>query len=233
MSGKATVIKADRADAIGALGLQAFSYEDLMVEARRMVAAASNESVAIKQAASQEGYRAGYEEGFAEGQIAGRDRALAEAAEKFKEQQSSLIGTCKQLIAGIDADRKAWYVSARRDLIDLAMAIARRVVLHVGQRERNAVLANLEEGIQLAGARSEVTIIVNPVDADAARLFADSLIEVSRQWEHVRVIAEPEVSPGGCRIQWGTGAVDATLETQLDRIHAELNGAETEIDRNG
>jgi len=71
-----------------------------------------------------------------------------------------------------------------------------------------------------------VTITVNPVDAESAELFARPLVEGRQQWEHVAVLTERDMSPGGCRVQWGSGSIDASLETQLDRIELELLGNE-------
>jgi len=239
MAVKSTVIKADSVNRLEALGLRRFRLDDVMEEARKMIAAgrataesiihdAKKEADIIRQAAQEEGHQAGYSEGLEKGRQDGRQEALDEAGREFAQQQKNLIDTCQQVISQINEYRMSWYASARRDLIDLAMAIARRVAHHVGEYEREVVLANLEEAVQLAGMRSDVTIAVNPADADAARLFARSLIDMQEQWQHIKVVEEQEVSPGGCRVQWGSGAIDAQLETQLDRIEAELNNGRRE-----
>ncbi len=201
------------------------TLDDARREAQRIVREAHASADALRRAAREEGYRTGFEQGSREGRDAGRAEALDAARKDFADQQKDLIASCQATIREIDAGRAAWKAAARQDLVDLAMAIARRVVRYVGEHERQAVLANLEQAVELAGARSEVTLAVNPKDADAARVFAHSLAEMNEQWEHVRVIEEPDVSPGGCRVQWGSGAIDATLETQLDRIDAELSSA--------
>ena len=120
----------------------------------------------------------------------------------------------------------AWEAAARQDLVDLAMAIARRVVRHVSESDRQVVVGNLDEAIRLAGERSDVTIKVNPADAEAARVFAESLADRQASCKLVKVVESPDISPGGCWIQWGSGAVDARIETQLDRIAAGLGSRE-------
>lgn len=232
------VIKAD-ALRIERPRLESFRLDDVMREARESIAAARAQAAEIvrdaqgqageiREAARNDGYEAGYQQGLADGREAGRTEAFAVAGRQFAEQQQSLIASCKEAISGIEAGRATWEASARQDLIELALAIARRVVRHVGQHEREAVLANLEEAVRLAGQRSDVTVAVNPADIDAARLFAKSLVDMQEQWKHVRVVAEPEISPGGCRVQWGTGAIDASLETQLDRIAESLRAEKNE-----
>jgi len=65
------------------------------------------------------------------------------------------------------------------------------------------------------------------VDAEAARRFAGSLMEPPQAVGSTVSIKEIQVSRRArCRVQWGSGGVDATLETQLDRMEAELIAGE-------
>ena len=239
MSRMPTVIKAQRGDAacdvVGGLGLKSFQLNDVLHEARQTAAAARQEAArlvreaesqaeSIRQRARREGYEAGLAEGRREGAEAGRQEAFEAARQEFAAQQASLVAACRQIIDEINARRADWWTAARQDLIDLAVGIARRVAVSVGQREREVIQANLEEAVRLVGKRSEMAIEINPADAEAARAFARELIERQAHWKQVPVVENPEVSAGGCRVQWDTGSVDATLETQLDRIARELSG---------
>jgi flagellar assembly protein FliH len=234
-----TVIKGQRGEPagqqVGRLGLKSFQLNDVLHEARQMVAAARQEAArqvqearsqaeSIRQTARREGHDAGFAEGRREGMEAGRKEAFEAARKEFAAQQASLVTACRQIVDQINAQRADWWAAARQDLIDLAVAIARRVIVSVGQRERQAIEANLEEAVRLVGKRSEIAIEVNPADAEAARAFAQELIDRQTHWKQVSVVENAEVSAGGCRVQWDIGAVDATLETQLDRIARELGG---------
>jgi len=239
MSRESTIIKA-QSKPTGRWGVGSFELSDLLAEAQQSLGDAKRRAASIidqarreSEASSEEGYRRGYEAGFEQGlqagRQAGRDEAFEAARCEFSEQQQSLIAACEQMLSEINAARADWLASARQDLIELAIAIARRVVHAVGQREREVVLANLEEAIRLAGKHSEITIHINPQDAAVSCSFADSLIDLKGQREHVHVVEDPQVSPGGCRIQWSSGSVDATLETQLQRIESEL-GVKAKVD---
>jgi flagellar assembly protein FliH len=227
------VIKACAVQRVETGTLKAFRLDDVTREAREAMVAAHARAEAllkdaetrasqIRKSAEEAGYKAGFESGLQAGRDAGRRDAYEAACKEFAEKQQGVASMCREVIASVEADRATWAASARQDLIELAMAIARRVAHHVGEREREVVLANLEEAVRLTGARSDVTIAVHPADAETTRLFAKSLLDLKEQWEHVRVVEEPEVAVGGCRVQWGSGAVDATLDTQLDRIEAAL-----------
>ena len=58
------------------------------------------------------------------------------------------------------------------------------------------------------------------VDFETLETFAEGLAAADRK--HVRIVADPDVSPGGCRLRSADGAVDATLETQIDQIARHL-----------
>lgn len=245
------VIKADTVDSHVRTGLRTLQLNDVLDEARMLVARAHAEAENIqrqadamtrqaqarakqieedaRKAGDARGHQEGLERGREEGFKAGRQEAFDAAKKEFAQQQAGLVDSCKAVISKVNDGRDAWWTAARQDLIDLAMAVARRVAHHVGEEHREAVLTNLEQAVRLVGARSDVTIAVNPKDAEAARAFAKSLIEMREQWQRVRVVDEPDVAPGGCRVQWGSGSIDATLETQLDRIDAELNAGKRAI----
>lgn len=236
---RSMVIKAEEVLPLEGAVLKPFHFSDMMgevkealisaqAEAARIVRQAKAQEETVHQAAWDLGFRSGFGKGMAEGAEQGRAEAFAAAMKEFEASQRSLVASCEQMIAQIESRRAAWEAAARQDLVDLAMAIARRVVRHVTERERRVVLANLEEAVRLAGKRSEVTVIVNPADAEAARVFARSMTEQQAACEHVQVIESAEISPGGCRVQWGSGAVDARIETQLDRIAAELGVREVQ-----
>lgn len=241
-SRRATVITAESAAAGPRLSLRTLQLNDVVEEARLTLesareqagrllaearATARIEIAAAREAelrkAREEGYRAGHEEGTRQGREAAEATALAEARRQFAEQHAHLASCCRGIIDAIDHDREEWLIRGRQDLIELALAIARRVVHRIGERDREVVLANLREALSLVGARTEVSIDVHPADVEAARVFAQSLLDLKDQWRNVRVVEKSDLAPGGCRVHWGSGAVDATLETQLNRIDEELS----------
>lgn len=234
------VIKADAVKRGEARGLTPFALTDIMEEARatlanaratavKLMADARTAAVDIRAKAALEGVEEGRARGLTEGRDAGHKEAFEAARAEFAGQQARLVSSFTQAVEGIDRSRAAWEAAARQDLIELAVAIARRVVGPVGRRDREVILRNLEEVVRLTGVRSEVSLLVHPLDAEASRQFAGEVERRGRQWQHVRIIEDESVSPGGCRVQWGSGGIDAELETQLDRIAAELTaGTEPE-----
>lgn len=206
-----------------------FQLDDVLEEARRSVTearreadtllqSARREAETLRREAGEEGYRAGFAQGRSEGEQAGRREVFEAARREFADQQGALTAAWTAALEQIDANRAEWLAGARHDLIELAMAIADRVVHCIGQRERAAIEANLGEAIRLTGRRSEVTVQVNPADAAAARAFAEEAVRRQEALENVRVQDCEDLAPGGCRVVWGDGSVDASIDTQLERI---------------
>ncbi len=215
---------------------RSFQLDDVMTLARRTVAEARQEAdtllrtarleaETILRAAREQGHREGFAQGRSEGAEVGRREAFETATRQFAEQHQSLAASWTTAIEQIEAHRSQWVASARQDLIELAMAIADRVAHCVGQHDRQAVQANLDEAVRLIGRRSEVTVYVHPQDADAARAFAADVANRQDALEHVEVKPCEDLAPGGCRVGWGDGNVDAALDVQLDRIARALHVA--------
>ena len=68
----------------------------------------------------------------------------------------------------------------------------------------------------------DVRIAIHPKQRET---FLAALPQLKLQWpalEHVELIEDLTVSPGGCRILTRGGEVDADLDRQIDRIAADL-----------
>ena len=57
----------------------------------------------------------------------------------------------------------------------------------------------------------------------SAPALASALPRLATQWpalEHVELVDDEAIAPGGCRVTTAAGEVDAQIDTQLDRIVA-------------
>lgn len=213
--------------------VQPFSLVDVQAQAdeivRRahaaaagIVAAAREQADAERGVARQEGHDAGHAQGLAEGRETGRASALEEAKREFDERHTTLVNALNTALDQADRQKRELLADAYRDLVDLALAVARRVIKATGHLDRDAAVANAIEAIDLAGKRSDMRLEVHPLDLETLETFAESLAAADCQRAHVRIVAESTVSPGGCRLRSADGAVDATLETQIDEIARHL-----------
>lgn len=157
----------------------------------------------------REGRRAGHEEGFAAGYDEGRTAARAEAAERLEQ----LTGAVSAALAerGADWDRTSELVASQ--VVSLAMEVATAVVGREISSLDDAGLVALERALRVLPE-------TRGTDGAVLRLHPDDAEDFGGHpaVPDVRVIADPTVEPGGCRLQVGDTDVDAGIADALQRV---------------
>ncbi len=234
----AGVIKASQISA-GTGEAAVFNLEDFVLEGRQLIEAAQAkadkileearaEAERLKQNGRQQGHDEGFGQGLEEGRAQGHAEALEQAKAEFEARHVQMASACESLFREVDRRKRELLVASHRDLIVLAIAIAERVTKRVGLVDRQTVTENLSGVIDLVGQASDLVVEVNPMDAETLERFAPDLVARRNELQHVEVLANESVEPGGCLLRTRGGLVDATLQAQVDRIAKELvPGVET------
>jgi flagellar assembly protein FliH len=63
---------------------------------------------------------------------------------------------------------------------------------------------------------------VNPTDYENMGTQIDELSKALCGLAPSQIVADPEISPGGCRVETKFGAIDQQIESQLRRIEEDL-----------
>ena len=80
----------------------------------------------------------------------------------------------------------------------------------------------VREALELAAGSSHVRLHLSPADCDALQPRLDALLQELAGLGRPEVVADPQIEPGGCRVETRFGTIDQQLETQLARIEEEL-----------
>ncbi|MES9886587.1 MAG: FliH/SctL family protein, partial [Candidatus Sedimenticola sp. 6PFRAG1] len=72
----------------------------------------------------------------------------------------------------------------------------------------------------------DVRLVVNPDDAQMVR----EVYEVSEQELGWKIVEDPLIARGGCRVMTATSQVDATLESRLNALVAPILSGERDLD---
>jgi flagellar assembly protein FliH len=191
-------------------------------EAARLLAegtaAAQRQTLSIREQARQAGHQEGLQAGLAEGRKQGHDEALAAVAAQLKDLAARWLQTLDLLHQHMPEH----VADARMDLVRLALAIARRITRQEALRNRQVAAAVVEDALRTAGAARRVFLQVHPLEIDVLNEYLPDLLAKLRSIEEVELTPDETVTPGGCVVRFGMGQIDARIETQLDRIAAEL-----------
>jgi flagellar assembly protein FliH len=191
-------------------------------QAEQILAAAHAEAETIKERARSEGAAQGSLEGQnrgrAEGAKAGREDAMRQTAQAL----TSAVAALNSAAATIDSSRRALEATAVHDVLELALLLADRITKRRGQVDRSVAVANVTEAMRLVVEAAAVRIAVNPADRAILEEAMPALRLQLPRLQHVEVVSEASILPGGCRVFTSGGEIDATLDAQLARIAADL-----------
>ena len=171
----------------------------------------AEEMEAIHQQAYQdafgEGQKAGYEQGFEQGLSEGRQAAATE--------MQRLV----ELVAALDRDRTNFENSLADSILDLSLSLTRHMVRQALEVRRDLLVPLVREAINSLPQISQHTrIMVNPADGQLLReLMVADIAHLG-----LRIIDDPSITHGGCRIETGSSDIDATIESRWQRLLASL-----------
>lgn len=153
-----------------------------------------------------------------EGVAAGRAEGAAAAEARF----TGLITALKQQIDGLTAYRSSLLREAEQGALELALAVARRVVHHEISLNRETVAHVIRDAMRQIGDATQTRIRLNPEDFELMNrdwsLFKDHLGQV----EGIQFEADEQVDRGGCIVETDVGGIDARMAHQLDTVEQAL-----------
>ena len=107
-----------------------------------------------------------------------------------------------------------------RQVVQLALAIARRVILREVTLDPDLVGAITHVALERLGDASPATIRLNPED------YAAVSAHRGEHWAgtNVSVVPDPALPRGGCLVESAFGVVDASVDAQLGELETALLG---------
>lgn len=215
----AGIIKAtDRNRGIQAV---AFSFEDMAAKAEAYLAGVRAEAAKILTQAQQEA-AAIRKRAEAEGRRAGQAAVEHMVREQVARQMATLLPALRQAAEEIRHARHAWLAHWQQRAVLVAAAMARRILRRELTHPPQLALELVRESLELAAGNPRLRIRLNPADHAAVAPQAQTLAEQLAPLAASEIVADPDIGPGGCRVETQFGVIDQQIETQLARIAEEL-----------
>ncbi len=203
--------------------------------AEMVLARAQREAESLRKQAREEGRNEGYAAGIAQGMAEGKAEGLQRATEEghaagraagFAEVGPQLTAAHSAIVLALgqlDASRHDLEQAATAEVVKLAIAIAKRITKRQAALDPGVLAANLSDALSLAVRAADIRLVVHP---DQRKTIEEELPRIKLEWTsltHVELVEDATITPGGCRVLTrGGGEIDARIESQLDRIVAEL-----------
>lgn len=164
-------------------------------------------------ALEREAFAKGYEQGERAGLQAGGARAEA------------MMHRLAQTLEELANLRREMIRQTERQMVQLALAIARRVVRREVALDGDLTLSMARLALDRLGDSTSVTVRLHP---DDLAVIADG----AERWDrpHVTVVADRDIGRGGCVVDSDFGSIDASVEAQFQELARALLADEGQAD---
>jgi len=200
---------------------------EIVLDARKTAARIKAEARAKIELTRKQARQQGYEDGFAQGQTQGIEDGARQGGDQARSQivdeSKQLADVAGAILAGLDEAGEQPYQLAADEVLEFAMELASKIVGSLARTDISVARTNLIKAMKLAHADGEIVVAVNP--AQLGELSADftEFVEILDASGRARLVADGQVSPGGVKITTARGVIDATVETQLDKVAKALS----------
>ncbi len=202
--------------------------ERARIEAAKIIGDAQRTRQRLLESAASEGRAEGLAEGLAtgheQGVKQGHNAAFAERRDALNAFQNAWTSELKLFVDR----RESMLDEARKNLLALSAMIAQRVTHRVIELDPSVVKDQLESVLSLVMRQSRLTIRVHPLDRE---LVANALPEFARTYSaaaDTEIFDDFTLARGSCLVRLadlgqegeanGAGTLDASIQTQLERI---------------
>ncbi|WP_102798317.1 flagellar assembly protein FliH [Bowmanella denitrificans] len=169
-----------------------------------------------RQAGHEQGLLQGREEGLSEGREQGLAQGLEEGRQSGLEEMQQAATIWQELATRLTKPVTQVDNHLERELVELAVSLARAVIRTEIQSNENVLLQAISEGLKVLPIQERrYQMHMHPEDiALVRRHFSDEHIE-SQHWQFIET---PNMQRGGCDIVTDTNAVDVSIERRVRQV---------------
>ncbi|HGX93244.1 MAG TPA: flagellar assembly protein FliH [Candidatus Tenderia sp.] len=159
-----------------------------------------------------------YDEGLALGKQEGLNAS--------REVVSQNIALLQQLCTALDQPLAQLDERVEQELLQLTVAIAKQIVRRELKTDPGQVVAVMREALgQLPSGALYTRIFLHPEDAE----FVKSALSLEGN-QSMEIKEDPTLARGGCKVETDTSQIDASMESRIAEIAAEVLGGERRDD---
>jgi flagellar assembly protein FliH len=160
----------------------------------------------LAEAARVQGYNVGFEQGRAAG-MAAAEEAMAQSLQRLQ-----------TLVHGVHENHAAFFRAAERQVVDLALQIAQKVVERQVENMPDMAVNVIRGALEEMDARTAVRVRVSPDDEELLRRRWSQVVPTSIGADRIELVQDERVQSGGAIIETTHGQVDAQLESKLAQL---------------
>jgi flagellar assembly protein FliH len=202
--------------------------EDAQERAQRILAEARTQADRMREEAEREitTRRANLDSEVRDAVERGREQGHAEgislARQEVVEQAKDAVAQIRETAEALFAERKRAWREQEREIVDMAIRVAEKVIRDQVEVDREMILRVTREAISRAAEKDKLVIRIHPEDLVILEDYVADLREEFRSLGQVQIEEDRRINRGGCVVESRSGYIDATLESQIHQVRREL-----------
>ncbi len=196
--------------------------EEAQTQAQQIIADARQEAETQSKIAYEESKKRGYDDGYKpsleEGLKNGREQGRQEAYDNANEQLDMIQQSWIDAAQVWDTQRQEMYRDARRAVLDLTLSLAQKLVHRVIEVDPEVIVDQMTSVLACVLRPTDVTVRICPDDRPSLEQAMPRLMTQFTQVKHIHLIDDPDIKRGGCVVGYGQGEIDASIDTQMQRL---------------
>ena len=191
---------------------------------------AAQEAETIKERAQAEGYAKGHEQGenhgHEEGYRAGYQQGLEEGTAAVRQEMANTIGQsvrqAEKLLVQAEKERSSIVLSADRLIIDLALAVAGKIIAREVEENPLVILPIVKEALEKVRDQAQLVVRINPAHYPLLLEARSDLQRMIGGQQSITILSDQSLGEADCVLETGNGTVDAHLDTQMTLLRRRL-----------
>ena len=152
----------------------------------------------------------------------GRQAGIEEGRVQCQAQVDEELKRVLRLANHIGRARIAALEDHERDIVEVALAIARKIILREIEIDKDIVVRQVRQVLELLSAKELVTLKVHPQDLGTLEPLQEMLRAEFTDGDHLVLEAYEDVDPGGCLVEQAGLLFDARITQQLAIVAREF-----------
>lgn len=170
---------------------------------------------------NEQAYRRGFADGRKKGMIDGENTWHALGEKKIK----PLLISLQEALLKINNIRNETYRQIEKEVVELALAIARQVICQEITIDREIVVCVAREALAKVEDPGRVKIKMSPSDLQFINETQSQLSNLIENIDNLTLEATESIQSGGCIIETDFGEIDARIEKQLQAVEESFRTA--------
>jgi flagellar assembly protein FliH len=146
-------------------------------------------------------------ETHAQGLAQGTRQAAARYEEEVAQERKRVAG----LISEFQRQRSDYYAKVELDVVQLALAIAAKILHRESQVDPMVVAGLVKVTIERLQQKTTVVLRIRPEDAESWRHYF-------RDYANLQIVEDASLAPKACFLETEVGVADMALESQLKEV---------------